>query len=56
MLKLRNSIKERVFEVREEKENLIFELVDVAQEERGMIEKIGYITRGDSLTAVRGKG
>lgn len=34
--KLRNSIKERVFMVREEKGNLIFEPVNVAQEGRGI--------------------
>jgi bifunctional DNA-binding transcriptional regulator/antitoxin component of YhaV-PrlF toxin-antitoxin module len=34
--KLRDTIKERVFEVREEKGNLIFESVNVAQEGRGI--------------------
>ena len=34
--KLRNSIKERVFEVREEKGNLILESENVAQEGRGI--------------------
>jgi bifunctional DNA-binding transcriptional regulator/antitoxin component of YhaV-PrlF toxin-antitoxin module len=34
--KLRNSIKERVFMVREEKGNLIFEPVNVAEEGRGI--------------------
>ena len=34
--KLRDTIKERVFEVREEKGNLIFESVNVAKEGRGI--------------------
>jgi len=36
--KLRNTIEERVFEVRKEKGNLIFEPINVAQEGRGIFK------------------